>query len=97
MVSHFFGRNKYFWSFSTSDNVELKESISKVSGSVLKKIIDYSFEECMELHHLPNIDFPCLFIKTPQSTWYYLNSEEEAEEFQKNLNLDKNYPYCQFL
>ena len=97
MGSHFFSKDKKFWGFSLSYDGKLKDKISSVDGKVVKKVIDYSFEHNIEINFLPNIDLPCIFIKTPNAIWHYLNSQEEAEDFPKNIRITKNYPCCQFV
>ena len=97
MTSYFCGKNKQLYGFSISYKGEIKDDITSVKASVVKKIIDHALETNMEIHVLTNISIPCIFIKTPQAIWHYVRSRDEADEFRKNIVISDHYPCCQYL
>lgn len=97
MTSYFCGENKELWGFSITYEGQFKDEVGNVNASIVKKIIDFSLEENMEMHVLPYISTPCIIIKTSDSIWYYLRSEQEANIFREKARVSDHYACCQFL
>lgn len=93
----FVGHNKELWGFSLDQNEQPKDEISKVSGSVVEKIVNHAYEEDYELHVLPHASIPFILVKTPLSNWHYFRSRDEAEIFRKNILIDGYKPCWQFI
>lgn len=101
MKSLFLSKNKDLWGFTVpkaKSRSEIMENndliISKVKSHIVKKIVDFAYEDNLEIHVLPNISKPCVIIKTPHNVWYYLCSQSDAETYMKQVNASGGISYC---
>ena len=95
MNSYFSGQNKYLWWFSLKHDGEKESVVHKSKSSTIKKLIDHCFETDVEIHVMPDVYMPFIMIKTKERSFYYLQSENEAHCFRKNIMVDGGYELCQ--
>jgi len=97
MNSYFSGQNKFLWGFSVKPDGEKESVVSKHKSEAIKKLIDHCFETNVEIHVMPNVYMPFIMIKTPERTFYYLQSENGAHCFRKHIMVDGGYELCQVI
>ena len=95
MSSYFSGQNKNLWWFSVTPDGEKESVIHNVKSETIKKLMDHCLETNVEIHVMPDVYMPFIMIKTKKRSFYYLQSENEAHCFRKNIMVDGGYELCQ--
>ena len=95
MSSYFSGQNKYLWGFSITLDGEKESVVHNQKSEIIKRMIDHCFETNVEIHVMPDVYMPFIMIKTKERSFYYLQSENEAHCFRKNIMVDGGYELCQ--
>ena len=97
MISHFFGQNKSLWGFSITPHKEKESVVNKFKSETIQRMIDHCFDLNYEIHVMPNSHVPFIMIKNEKESFYYLQSENEAHCFMKNIMVDGGYELCQVI
>ncbi len=97
MVSHFFRNNKYLWNIILDHEGNDQDDDKLVKPSVVLKLIEEAFESdavIWEFHFFSKAPIPYFLIKTSKNLWVFLRTDREAQEFKREMALNKNYVGC---
>lgn len=97
MNSCFLGKNKLLWGFVLNEDGKTQCKVTQNDSEIVKRMLDYFYEENAEIHVMPKFEMPFVSIKIEGIKWYFLTSEQDANAFMKNIMVDGDYELCQII